>query len=419
MVIKSTDSAELLNKYVVENFTNQSVSSSDKSTWKYYLNISGEYHPTDEDMFVTSLDTLEIIKFTKANLNIHKATARNYAFGTRGYSELVLKYPKQENLIMGILYPVDIQKAINAPDGTILTYPSHLVESNEYSLISKLQNWINQYKLRWTNTQYGISDELYLAVNLGIMYLNLVPAILCFRLEACKTNEAHSYHVKQYLASHGLFDTYLDKLTNKQLMFFYRNINYIERNIGQRYIFDWLIEHIMTDRSLPIAEYTMRHDTENQIENLYPEIRFRRKAINPVPSGNIIETISLDEILTKQDPLAKDNARYKEDVSPVIKEKMENSLSNVVMTKVLESAMIDDSNSSSYSLEDTLINHWLDLTNKGTYNTNIEITNPKNGEKIPLTAKDAYTFMWYAFCKTLNIDVEEIPTMLAKRVQNI
>jgi hypothetical protein len=419
IVIKSIDSVTALNQYITDTYGKLAINLSDPSTWKYYLNISGEYHPTDKEMFVVSLDTLELIKFTKANLLIHKATARTYRFGTRLYSELLTKYPDQEMLIKGILYPVDIQKAIAAKDGAILTYPKHLVEANEYSLIGNLQKWINIYKLRWTNNQYSISDELYSTTSLGIMYLNLIPAILTFRLDACKTNEAHSFHVKQYLASHGLFDTYLDKLTNKQLMFFYRNIAYIERNIGQRYIFEWLIEHIMTERSLPIAEYTMRHDLENQLENIYPELRFRRKAINPVPSASTIETISLEEMLVKQDRLARDNIKYKDAVMPVIKEQLENSLSNAVMTKVLESSIVDYGNSSSHSLTDTLLNQWLDLSSKNVYNTNVEVTNPKNGEKIPLSAKDAYTFIWYAFCKSINVDIQEVPKLLAKRVQNI
>jgi hypothetical protein len=175
----------------------------------------------------------------------------------------------------------------------------------------------------------------------------------------------------------------------------------------------------MTERSLPIAEYTMRHDLENQLENIYPELRFRRKSINPVPSASTIETISLEEMLVKQDRLARDNIKYKDAVMPVIKEQLENSLSNAVMTKVLESSIVDYGNSSSHSLTDTLLNQWLDLSSKNVYNTNVEVTNPKNGEKIPLSAKDAYTFIWYAFCKSINVDIQEVPKLLAKRVQNI
>jgi hypothetical protein len=419
IVIKSVDTADALNQYVKDYYGDAAVDPYDPTSWKYYQNIAGEYHFSDEPMYVTSIDTLDKILFSREQLKIHRSTAREYVYGTRQYKELVAAYPKQEMLILGILYPVDIQKAISAPDGTILGFPPNLIESNEYSLVANLQNWINGFKVRWVNQQYGISDELYPAMSLGLMYLNLVPTILNLRLEACKTNEAHSFHVQQYLASHGMLDVFLDQLTLKQALFFYRNIAYIERNNGQRNIFDWLVEHIMTERRVPIAEYVMRHNVENQPDELYPELAFRKNPLNLGMVSDPLETITLDQIMEKEDKLARDNLLYKEDMIPDITEAMENSLSNVVLTKALESSMIDYSNNTPYTLEDTLVNHWLWLSHAGKYQTFVSITNPKSGERIPLTAKEAFIFMWYAFNSALNIDLVEIPALLAERVQRI
>jgi hypothetical protein len=422
IVIKSTESAEALNTYVDEQAAitgSASTDSLDPTTWKYYLNLAGEYHHLDEIMYVVSRDTLEKITFTKENLAIHRATARDYQFGTRQYQELLTEYPKQDMLILGILYPVDLHEAIAAPDGKILGYPENLIESNEYSLINKLQAWINGFKLRWVIQQFGISDGLYAATALATMYVNLVPAILSFRLEACKTNEAHSYHVRQYLASHGLLDAYVDQLTIKQALFFYRNITYIERHAGKRDIFEWLVEHIMTERGLPIAEYTMRHDLVKQPDEVYPQLTFRKKSINSGYSADLVDNLTLSEILTKQDYLARDNFLIKNEVLPVIQEQMENSLSNVIMTKVLESSVIDHSNSSPYGLDEILLNHWLFLASEGLYTAFISATNPKSGERTPLNAKDAYILLWYAFCKSVGITLNVIPKMYAKRVQRL
>lgn len=184
IVIKSTDSAEALNRYVADYYGSFMVDTTNPKSWKYYMNISGQYHETDTEMTVVSMDTLEPIVFSKETLALHRATARAYAYGTRQYRELVSQYPNQEMLILGILYPVDIDTAIAADNGQILGYPPGLVEENEYSFIVKLQAWINGYIGRWVNTQYGLSDELYPATWLGIMYLQLVPTILNIRLEA-------------------------------------------------------------------------------------------------------------------------------------------------------------------------------------------------------------------------------------------
>jgi hypothetical protein len=391
----------------------------DPTTWKYYLNISGQYHPRDKQMTIVSIDTRETIVFSPANLLIHTATARQYAFGTRQYTDLVSRYPDQEMLILGILYPVDINTAIAAPDGKILGFPSGLVEANEYSLINKLQNWINGFKQRCIVKAFTLTDTLYTATMLGIMYTKLVEAIIAYRLEACKTNEAHSFHVRQYLSSHGIADDSLDLLTIKQALWFYRNINYLERNAGKREIFDWLVEHIMSERQLPIAEFTMHHDLTDQPDNIYPTVTFRKKPINLGYSPDLSDNLTLEEMLTKEDPLARDNLRFKEDLAVGALESLENSLSNTVMTKVLESSVIDYTDSSPYTLPDILIDHWIFLASSDTYTAYINVTNPKNGEQIPLTVKEAFVLYWYAYCKTIGLTLLTIPPIFAKRVQRI
>lgn len=422
IVIKSTDSADSINNYVTAINGANAVDAVRPETWKYYLNLAGQYHFTDSLMKVISLDTLEEIVFSKENLVFHKATARGYAYGTRQYRQLVSQYPEQEMLILGILYPVDINIAIAAKDGAILGHPPNLVEDNEYSLISNLQTWINGYKARWFdptngNPNFSLSDDLYVAASLGIMYLNLVPAILNLRLEACRTNQAHSFHIRQYLASHGFLDVYLDTLTKRQALFFYRNIAYIERNVGKQATFEWLVEHIMTERFLPIAEYTMRHDVSNQPVDLYPTPLFKKTQLNFGVQSDTLRPIDLDTLLLKEDRVAKGNEDVRSANKEVIQSLIENSLANVLDTKVLESSVIDRSNSSPYKLADILLNHWIFLGQRGNYTAVVNVENPKTGEHILVTVKDAFVLAWYVLCKSIGTDLEIIPSVIARRVQ--
>lgn len=419
IVIKSSITATSINKRFTDYGLDHYVDPYAQNTWKYYLNISGQYHQSDEMMTVRSSDTLEIINFTKDNLVIHRATMRAHQYGTRQYTELVNKYPEQEMLILGILYPVDIDKAIAAPDNAILGYPPELVEPNEYTLISNLQKWIDGYSIRWNNVQYQLTDPLYAATMLAIMYANLIPVIQNIRLQACKTNEAHSYHVKQYLASHGLLDVYIKSMTLKQTLFIYRNIAYIERNSGQKNIFEWLTEHILTERRLPLSEYNMLHDTAAQTTDLRPTLFFENKNINGVLTTGGNDTVSLDGLLDKQDPVARQNALYRYDEIEGIKDNMLSSRTNELKTKTLESSLTDYSKSYTTSLEETLLNHWLALSANGRYTATVNITNPKTGEKIPLSAKDAYVFLMYAYAKSVGITPDKVPAIIAKRVQNI
>lgn len=427
LIIKSTQASNSMNELIA--IQNPSMfDETDPTTWRYYLNISGEYHFADKPMYVTSLDTQTEILFSKSNLDIHRATKRGYAYGTRNYKELVSKYPEQEMLILGILYPVDIHRAIAARDGEILGYPEHLVEPNEMTLIENIQNWLDGFDVRWINPQYR-SDDLYDVTSIAVKYLLLVPLIISLRLEACKTAEAHSFHVKQYLASHGYLDVYIDSMIRQQQMFFYRNINYIERNTGKADNFEWLTEHTMTIRGLPLAEFTMRHDIEDQPDEEVPTPVFRRKPLNTAIAGDTADVISLEEILMKEDKLAKMNPETREDQEGVIRNVLENSMSNVMMTKALESSMYDYSNSSPYSLDDILLHHWIWFSSTDLYKAYVQVYNPKTGESIPLNAKDAFVFAFYIFCLasgitdypkgSINKGLKEVPPMLATRVQRI
>lgn len=419
IVIKSAQTAEALNSLVFMNSGGTAVASADPLTWKYYLNISGEYHDTDQVMTVVSMDTLNEIIFNKENLKIHRATARGYVYGSRQYTELVRKYPDQEQLILGILYPCDIHEAVNALDGKILSYPTGLIEANEYSLVETIQKWIYAYKSRWTIPAFNLTDELYEATALGIMYLGLVPCILTARLKACNTNEAHSFDIRQYLGSHGYLDSYVDTLTTKQALFFYRNIAYIERNPGQRDTFDTLLEHIMTERFVPLGEYSMKHDVTEQLDNLYPEVIFRKKQLNMGIRLDPDNQTSIEQMLVKEMNIAPGNQEDLPVVAATARSLMKNSPSNVVATKVLESSMVDESNSSPWILSEVLFNEWIHLSSVGIYTAFVNINNPRTGEKLPLTAKESFVLAMYAFNKSLGLTPTNIKPVFANRVQRL
>lgn len=419
IVIKFAEAAKAINDRLVEKHGPSAVNTAYPETWKYYLNLAGVYHPTDTVMTVVSSDTLEEITFSKENLLIHRQTSRDYAFGTRQYRELLARYPEQEMLIKGILNPADIQKAIEADNGTILAWPADLVEPNEYSLINKLQKFVNGFREQHINPQFGLTDSLYYAAIWAVLSANLVPAILTFRREACKTNEAHSFHVRMYLASHHGLDVYMDQLTIKQSLWLYRNIVYIEANFGKQDTFDWLVEHIMTERHLPLGAFTMRHDVSDQPTEIYPAIAFKKTPINAGVNADFRDIFSLDEMLDKEQSFARSNAIIQNDAAPVMRKAMRNSLSSVVATKVLESSVVDRSNNTPWTMDDILLHHWLYFASKGYYTAFVGIEDPVSGERIPLSVKDAYVFLWYAFAKSIGIELVEIPQILATRVQRV
>ncbi len=416
LVIKSSATADAINDGLTTNYGSSIVDLSDPTSWKYYLNVSGQYHATDTIMQVVSLDTLQTIQFTSDNLAHHQATAEAYAYGSTMYLELVNKYPTQEQLILGILYPCDINTAIAADDGTILSYPPFLVEEYEYTLIAQLQTWIQGFLARWNNIQYAISDDLYNAGLIAVLTLNLLPAIMIIRKKACKTNEVHSYHLQMYLASFGYLDSYMRYMTRDQILFLYRNIAYIRLNAGKQSVFNWLVEHIMTSANLPLARYEMRHDVSGMPTSLKPTVGFQKIPVNNVVNADTKSVYTLTEVFEKELPLAKDNARYQDDEMLESERKMEYSLDNRLRTKLLESSLIDYDGSEHYTLANTLLYEWMDLSAKGLYTAYVNFESPAGGEHLSLTAFDALTFYAYAQCAAIGIPLANVPLIVAPRV---
>ena len=415
--IKHDQTAQAINNGLMVLYGESIVTKTDPTTWKYYLNVSGEYHSTDTKMHVTSMDTLEVIEFNKANLEIHRATARGYGFGTNPYKELVNKYPSQELLIRGILYPCELSTAVTCEDGTILSYPEELVEEYEYSFINNLQTWIYGFLQRWDNSAYNLSDELYHPSLLGVLYACMIGQVYCLRKEACRTNEVHSYHLRNYLASHGQLDQYLPYLTREQALWLYRNINYIERHAGHQDTFEWLIENLFTKRKMPLAAFEMRHNLEAiPDDRLSPLVVFYKRDLNEIPSAAVRDTYAFSEIYDKEDPLARDNPVYRDDFEKKTANRMENSLFNNLKIKLLESSMIDSQGSEKFLLDEIRFYQWLYMANDGRYRAVIPFTSPNSGEQVYLRSIDAFTLYVYLYCELQSIHLTTLPLVTAKRV---
>lgn len=418
MVIKSSVSADTLNDFIALNYGESVIDRNTPQTWKYYLNISGEYHPIDTQMTVTSLDTLEEITFNKTNLVNHAATKEAYSYGTRYYYSLINRYPDNEQLIIGILNPANIDQAIAAKDGSILVYPKHLVEPQEQTLISDLEGFIQRHMERWNNKALGVVDSLYNASYAAQMYLTILPKLLNLRTARCKTSEAHTFHIREYLASHGRLDKFLPYMTLKQALYFYRNICYLERNAGKTVIFKELIDHVLTERRIPIAEYSVRH-LNTFDEDYYPNITVRRKAING--SYNLVEKdyVETKELYSKEDKLVSGNVRYHSYRATLDDYVFKNSSSSIVQTKDLESNMVDYTDAVPDTLEAVLFRQWVDLAVSGHYRSIVMFKDPKTNEMISLNAKDAVTYYVYVMCKVSGLTLDTVPEFFIEKARKL
>lgn len=413
MVVKLEDAARLMNEGVVARHTTDAVDPQRPETWKYYLNVSGQYHPTDRMMRVVSIDTLKEIDFTLENLRIHTATAEAYQYGTRQYYALVAEYPDQEFLINGILSPADLTAAIQAEDGRIIAYRKDLVEINEHSLMEELERFIQYQIERWYNTQFNMSSELYCAGFMTQLYTHLVTKVLNLRLKRVHSYETHSFHVRMFLASHNGLDRYLPYLTLKQALWIYRNIRYIERNAGKLVQFYRLIEQILTERGIPISEYEVRQ--QDSYVNYFPKVVAKSTPLNTEQNTLFDNIHPLDELFLKEIEDAPDNRSYLNYNQAGQAQRFETSNMASVQTKVLLSSMVDYSNAVPEPFEAIALRQWCKMAFSEQYESYVTFKDPKTSLAYSLTAKDAFFYMQYLTLTKEGLQLFEIPQYLNLR----
>lgn len=377
-----------------------------------------------------------------------------YRFGSVLYNQLIERYPDYVSLINGILVPVPERISVPSPNSVILSagdyvreydplrqsyfYRSNvliegrgnrLIEENETNLIEKLNYQINAFMKRWHNSNYLITDDLYMAVIMGILYAQLPMAIFNIRLENCKTQMAHSYHISQYLESHGRLAKYVPSISKNQALWLYRNIEYVEANVGKQETFMDLVTNILDTSTpkIPLAGFDMRHNLanlrtlvleyEDVEQGIYPDPYLKRIPINFTQTGVGTDERTIAQMVEKEALLSRDGLRNLQEDIARNKEKLTHTKGNRLPTKILESSVVDLSDRLPYTLGSMLLNHWIYKSANSQYDGSIFFTHPVTSERLSVTTKNAFLLFLYVYNKGYaNIELTELPQTVNARI---
>ncbi len=415
LIIKSELTANAVNDYLLST---QGLAISENPTeWKYYQNLAGQYTQYDIPMNIISLDTGETILFSPENLANNPITAQNYTYGSFFYNQLVLQYPSQASLIQSIVYPVDINTAINAADGTLLNYDSNLVEPQEYTLMRDLQTWIYQYLVRWNVPAYALSDSLYPAAYLGVLYCNIVPEIINLRLLRCKTIEVHSFHLKEYLNSHNYIGQYINYLTLEQQLYLYRNIASFRRHSGFTKIFKDLINNIAVPSGIIISGIYLKKTTQFNNGLSIPYTDFNMLPLFTSQTTNTAIQMTKSTLMNYERALAIDNQLYDTINASEIDQQLTYITKSTYNTKDLITTNIRITNPFTFTLPEVLYNNFVYNAFSGHYNA-IILLDLSNGEYLYITAQQAVYMMAYIASALSGVILETLPELKMTRVLN-
>lgn len=388
-------------------------------TWKYYMNLNGEYHEMDETIYVTSQDTYEEIVFSKETLSEHLVTKRAYSTHGRFYRALVNKYPSQELLIKGILNPIPYGESIDARDHKILSYNTSLVEPQEQFLIPEIQEYIDGIYDRYFNEDYTRIEHLYNPFLDGIIFSNLPMQILLSRKRRRYTDLAHSYHIRMFLLSFakpvGDEFSYLSK---PQRLWLYRNLKRLNISVGTNETLDEVVRNVMNARGFPVVATELEFDYESIDESLNPEIKTQGVDIGTI-HGESLHVGGVDDILRRQTFKAPMNLEYREYDRERFEEKYFNNRFDKLTTKVLESNIVDKTDADPFTLKAVLLNYWPFLASQGIYNSKLSFTVPSTGTVHQIDMMAAFVLYVYCVSAADLVELDHVPCLYIQRVLRI
>jgi len=180
------------------------------------------------------------------------------AYENSTLEEVLSKYAGYEVLVYGALFPYIVKEEAPPKHGTILHYDKSLVESTEKNLIKELERAIQLHGDRWDVDAYGLIDAGYTFMSRIILGLDLIPIISEIRDRHRYTNYAHSFYIKQHLASNGGIDRAYRFFSTEQALWFYRNLRSIIKNQGTEQQNQELVRKLFTESGFSISDVDYR-----------------------------------------------------------------------------------------------------------------------------------------------------------------
>lgn len=416
--IKNDNEAKSYNELIKQVYPTHNIDLADKTSWRYYKHLFGEYHTLDTEIIIVSLDNGSPIPLNRQTLNLHRKTKKEILKYGLFYKQIVDDYPQQELYIKSVVCDKQyssIEEIIDLENFTIVSYSTPLVEENEKDLIFELQDAINNYKQIRMIPYYAMSDNLFLASQYHVLYNFILMKIFAIRLKNAKTLKAHTFHIKNYLASHHFLDESYTHLTRKQSLFLYRNLLFLDNHSGCNETFNILIDKLFTDRNISLVNYIYRQENDTDDDD-YIKYRSNQKLLNKADLVYSPNDFSLNHIKDKEFQLTHGNGKELTYNIKKIDRCFKNSLFSTLLSKDLETIIVDNTDTVKYKLIPTIIDYWAYLLKTDKINFLVTVVDPVTNTELKLTTKDLFKLFVVVLYKLNKAELTEFPNFHIERV---
>lgn len=401
----------------------------DPQTHKYQMNLCGLYHEADHREVaainggnpymqvwvpVDGVSTTMSLDLDLLNDPLYGELVRlQYQFGSSNFELLRDSYPNQQELLFGLLFPLDMSTVLDAQDGDVLacggyirkvengrvvyryragSTQSTLLYANETTLIQDLERWVKNMMFRWFVDGYGFIQSMY-TTSFHAMLYSLMPARLDhMRLKRCGSAEVHPYHMRAKLDSVAGIGYVVDAFDLSTSYYLYRNAYALNARKGNESTLLDLVDQVAVRERMPLVGYEFKHFPDTTDEEGRVVKRLSRMSLNQALSGYAPHYIDLPVLMNNQISgfgLNPDPAN--------IEERAHRYNSNNALTKHLMTAVGMDGLSSPFTAHEILIGMWIHGVCEGRITNTIFIEHPHSGKTIALSAKQGLALAYYTF----------------------
>jgi hypothetical protein len=174
-----------------------------------------------------------------------------------------------------------------------------------------------------------------------------------------------------------------------------------------------LIEHLLTERGIPLGEYEIKQ--QDSYSNYIPNTTAVSNPLNGQYNQLFDNTLEVDQLFGKESGQAPGNELYLKYSQETQMARFSYGDASTVQTKVLHSSMVDLSNATPDTFEEIAIRQWCQMANNGLYEAYVTFRDPISSEVYSLHALDAFFYMQYLAMRRDGFELFEIPEYLNMR----
>jgi len=275
----------------------------DIKTWPYYLNMNGQPHRYNNKIITKSPIDNSDIEITREFLEENRDIRSILLQQTDFYNSLMENYPSDALYIHGMMYPIDMDKLVEANECEILYVDDTFIEWNEENLIQTIQEGLYIWFKQIFTTDYISTDTLYGYAIFMQAKEFIYKKILETRVFNINTHATHSYYIIQALNSILGIGEFVDILSRESLLWLYININYIVYNLGKESTLDLIHENIVKPNGMYIYEYILEPVSIKRLPKYTADITqtIENSTLFKKMRGSSIKTLeTITELKTKE-----------------------------------------------------------------------------------------------------------------------